>query len=496
MNDTKNVYYRGSLKTCNYSCSYCSFARKETIPETKEDKKELTHFYDWIKKSNSTMRLMFLPYGEALIHLYYQEAIIRFSQLDNIKGISCQTNLSFNTHSFIQRLKASHVDVSIIKLWASFHPEMVVIEEFVDKVHFLKEEGLELAVGVVGSKNNKNIIAELRQQLDPQLYLFINAIQRSRQRLDEEDIAFFSSIDPLFRFDYKNVKADFEICKGGKTTFFVNSKGDIYACPRSSHKGGNIYIDNEFKTFICNKKVCDCYITYSNMPSSLSEMMGEGSFFRIPTKRKIKAFFFDIDGTLISNHGEIPESYKNVLFLLRNKMPLFLATSLPLNHAKRRLGKLFQMFAGGVFADGGHIKYNDNDEYIPIATEPSIDETVYRITKYKYGGEVYKYAVTAPTTDKASLLLSQLDENLYQLYQENRLLTITNKSANKKNGVEAICNEQGVNLNEVAAIGNSMNDLPMLTSVGYPCAVLNAEKELFQYVKYILNPDHLLMFFN
>ncbi len=67
--------------------------------------------------------------------------------------------------------------------------------------------------------------------------------------------------------------------------------------------------------------------------------MGKGTFWRIPDKPLITAVFFDVDGTLTDAQGKVPENYANVLHYMAQSVPLYLATSLSVEQARRKLGK-------------------------------------------------------------------------------------------------------------------------------------------------------------
>ncbi|MDH6358518.1 STM4011 family radical SAM protein [Parabacteroides sp. PF5-9] len=497
MSTVRNIYFRSRLKSCNYHCSYCSFGKKSSVVDWEKEEQSLRLFYEQISLLTEPVRILFIPYGEGLIHPYYREVLIRLSLLPQVRGISCQTNLSFSPDLFLEQIKELQADRSKIKLWASFHPEMVEPETFVEKVHGLYQSGLDVCVGVVGHKKSKATIALLREQLDKRIYLFINAMQGKTELLTDEDLACFTSLDPFFLFDYRNAKADMRVCSGGRETVFIDHSGDVYPCPRNPLKVGRITSLSSLTEPFCRKERCDCYIAYSNLKNTpLAQMMGEGGFFRIPEKRKVEAMFFDIDGTLTDGQGKIPDSYRDALKLLAGKIPLYLATSLPFDLAKRRLGNLFLLFTGGVFADGGHLCYNGQNEYIPLTPLiplPEIDEDYY-IREYQAENGVYKYVIRVVLSESTEQIRTLLGDR-YNIQEKGSVLTIVDAKAGKKNGLLTICSKMNLHPEKVVAIGNSMNDWEMLSVVGYPCGVIEAEKGLRQSVHYILNPDHLPLFF-
>ena len=261
---------------------------------------------------------------------------------------------------------------------------------------------------------------------------------------------------------------------------------------------GNFYDDptSDFEPF-CLRKVCDCYIAFSNLcDTPLRRMMGDGALWRIPERKKVEAVFFDVDGTLTDAQGRIPDRTVSVLEYMAKRLPLYLSTALPVSHAKKRLGNVFGLFSGGVFADGGLLCYGETIECVPIANPVIAGFPGCRVTRYTREGKVFKYAVLAPNTREAVRWLTELDEEAYQLYQEGRLLTVVDSKAGKKNGLITLCARLGISLREVLVVGNTMHDWPMMSVAGYSCAVMDAEEKLRKLSGYVLNPDSIPVFFD
>ena len=227
-----------------------------------------------------SLQLLSFPTGEALIHRYYREGIIQLAALPQVTGISCQTNLSFPAGEWLDELRTAPELINKIKIWASFHPEMTSVERFVHQLHTLHNAGIQVCAGAVGNPLAKNILADLRNTLSPDIYLFINAMQGLKSPLSNEDIRFFTQLDNLFEYDLRNAPAQWENCSGGRSACFIDWKGDIFACPRSKVKIGNLYRSQKLDTSLsCQRKVCDCYIAFSNLTNHpLHSIMGKGTF--------------------------------------------------------------------------------------------------------------------------------------------------------------------------------------------------------------------------
>ena len=65
------------------------------------------------------------------------------------------------------------------------------------------------------------------------------------------------------------------------------------------------------------------------------------------------------------------------------------------------------------------------------------------------------------------------------------MVNILPEGANKGVALKKAADIIGVACNEIAAFGDSLNDLPMLRASGFPIAVANAEKEVKEISKYI-----------
>lgn len=187
----RRIYYRSKLNGCNYTCSYCPFGKKSHTASKMRDKQAWSRFITAIEQwEGETLQLFVIPYGEALIHRYYREGIIQLASLPQVTGISCQTNLSFPADEWLNELRTAPALINKIKVWASFHPEMTSVEKFVRQLHTLHNAGIQVCAGAVGNPLAKNILADLRNTLSPDIYLFINAMQGLKSPLSNEDIHF------------------------------------------------------------------------------------------------------------------------------------------------------------------------------------------------------------------------------------------------------------------------------------------------------------------
>ena len=173
----KTIYYRGSIKSCNYTCKYCPFSRKKSDKQQLDrDRDELTRFVKRIEvlsngyfQNGQLVTIMFTPYGEAMIHSYYWEAFSYLSKLECVGEICCQTNLSFDIDKFVYLMKKDQGDLDKMTFWCSFHPSQVSFDNFMIQCRKLDESAINYSVGAVGDADNTDIIKELRKQLPSEI---------------------------------------------------------------------------------------------------------------------------------------------------------------------------------------------------------------------------------------------------------------------------------------------------------------------------------------
>ncbi|MDR2869015.1 MAG: STM4011 family radical SAM protein [Deferribacteraceae bacterium] len=312
MDKIKTIYYRGFLKSCNFACDYCPFAKKAcTSKELAKDKAALLRFYETIAEMANIETIFIIPYGEAMIHPYYHEILVKISKLPHIKHVSIQSNLSWPVEQVLQTFDAMQADISKIHFWLTYHlAAKPVIGEtwsndttrsvvtFLQKCLALHEHGLRFCVGSVAKSGdildnqfgepplNVNIAALgwLKNRLPADTYFWLNALEGANVQYSDEEIAAFTELDPLFPLELNNIKADSGLCDAGEKSIFVKANGDIYPCILSKQALGNLYENTFEKLTTCKCKLCSCYLAYSCRRDivELNEFMGEGKAIRLP----------------------------------------------------------------------------------------------------------------------------------------------------------------------------------------------------------------------
>ncbi len=476
----KTLSYRGSLKSCNYRCHYCPFSKNpKSERQLVKDRAALERFCRETEQYED-IGVMFLPYGEALIHDYYLQQIARLTRRSGVQFVACQTNLSFN----IDHLSEYEIDVSKLKLWCSFHPTQTSVTDFVRQCEKLAQHNISFCVGAVGDTEALPVIRELRARLDPSVYLWINDMDGKPEPYSREIVQAFTDIDPLFELELSYLPADTDKCRAGQDSFFINENGDVFACNISREPMGNIYRQSLARMNVrgCKARACSCYLAYSNRKDlNRLEVFGPNRTFRIPAEQPF-VYFFDIDGTLVDGSGKLSEDGRAAVRSLSQQCWIYLATSRPLQSARKVCSDIWDCISGGVFAEGADIQIfgRDYQKLIPLDIG-SLNMDAAGIRIYRQEDIIYK--VTMQSRSGWEYQMINQDKN--HVVCEENFIGITNKDACKLNGILHICREMGYSEDRVAVIGNGHNDIDMLEYFNYSFAVQASDKLVLKAANYI-----------
>lgn len=495
--NVKNIYYRGLLSSCNYSCTYCCFAKsKPDKTELSRDKECLKRFCDFIDTTEfkNEVSIFFTPYGEGLVHDHYVEAIGKLAINPKCKYVSCQTNLSFNEYEFLEKLRALKVDLSKVKLWASCHPEMVSIDKFVDKVKLLKAS-IDLCVGIVAIPGALENVFEFRKQLPKDVYMWINAKEREKTRYTESEVKSLIEVDPLFYNELKRNKVQNSCCNAGSDSVFIRANGDVFACHINKNRMFNIYTNQSVvEPFKCDKRFCDCYLSYSNRYDlELERYFGEYTPIRVPLKKDIEAIFIDVDGTITNEFGVVSEKAIEHIRFLKDKVRIYLATSLPLHIALKKCNPIKSFISGGVFANGGQVVDFSLNYKETVSIKEEALEVLSGIPKtrvYKEKNSVYKVLAF-----KKDITANIESNSMLKVSYEKDIVSINSNDASKLIGVLKICQLNNFSEDKVFVMGNSLNDSDMISHFRNSVVTIDSRsKALKELAGYVFNIEHLSMF--
>lgn len=479
-------YYRGSLKSCNYSCSYCPFSKKKGSPRDLE--KDRAAWFRFVEHMNEQEHLggalQVVPYGEALIHPYYWEGLASLSRNPRLDAVGAQSNLSFPPEQMLSLYQHQGGRLDKLRLWGTFHPEMTTMEHFVSQCEIISKWHVSYCVGAVGNPASQKEILRLRKSLPPAVYLWINKMDGMKRQYTPSEIETFLEIDPYFELELTHHRANEAICRDNR---FVEADGAMGRCNLCPGTLGNLYsCDNEREAAqsprqdpLCHRKECSCYLAYCNRKEDALLFFQPYPAFRIPSYPK--AAFFDVDGTLIpQGQTRIPEKTARKLRHLAKHSAIYLATSRPYETARRGLGAVWDIIGGGTFGGGARQmiwKDGNLDRIEKMNTEwlPDVERlqkaSGFRLHKYKKEDQVYKVTLVYRKGKLPKNATVQFLENLSrdlgipdicQVLWEEPCLQITARGTGKLEGILEICREMGYQKEEVAVFGNGKTDQPML----------------------------------
>jgi MoaA/NifB/PqqE/SkfB family radical SAM enzyme len=278
---TLEILYRGPLASCNYGCEYCPFAKRvDSRADLDRDGAALTRFVDWVESRESETSVFFTPWGEALIRRSYQRALGRLTNMQHVQRAAIQTNLSCKL-SWLDDINTSKLGI-----WATYHPDWVDFDRFVQNVSAVHERGASISAGVVGFREYFDQIEALREALPADIYLWINANKRDAGYYSEADICRLERVDPHFRTNTIRHASRGHLCAAGHHSISVDGDGSMRRCHFIEEPIGNIYDPSyaeRLKPRPCSNDTCGCHIGYVHLDRlGLREVYGAGILERVP----------------------------------------------------------------------------------------------------------------------------------------------------------------------------------------------------------------------
>ncbi|MBP3398663.1 MAG: HAD family hydrolase [Erysipelotrichaceae bacterium] len=253
---------------------------------------------------------------------------------------------------------------------------------------------------------------------------------------------------------------------------------------------------------------------------------------------KIKALFFDLDGTLLNSHQRISDKTRDCLIQCREQgIQCYISTARPKTLDKMLPGwtkDTFQLFDGGVFCNGACRIYHKKQEYTfidPCAVKECI-EIVNRISDLHFvlqmEDEVHAFNYEfneahinewglqdrnivplseAPMKKTLKIMIytnnlvdrtGKLPDELMSLLQnkighctnlyltdQGEVIMVMPKGVSKYSGIEKIRKHLLLKKEEIALFGDDTNDLEMLSAYPNSVAMGNAHDDIKQIASMI-----------
>ena len=245
------------------------------------------------------------------------------------------------------------------------------------------------------------------------------------------------------------------------------------------------------------------------------------------SKDKIKLIATDLDGTLLNSNKEISQYNQKIIKKLINEYNInFILSSGRPYEGVKSYNKILENNNYSIIFNGASIVDNSGKVIYKQTVEENYAKTIIKLSeKYDVCVHVYdngKYIVSKEDFPIKSyvqkeqtidpiiglenietyrfdkmLILGKRDilNELYKEISENTdvhssfsgdlSLEITSKIGNKGKSLEWICNNKGINPDNIIAFGDNYNDIEMIEYAGIGVAMANAEEELKQKANYI-----------
>ena len=213
----------------------------------------------------------------------------------------------------------------------------------------------------------------------------------------------------------------------------------------------------------------------------------------------IEAIAVDIDGTITDEKRQICISAIETLRKAENAgIPTIIVTGNVVNYAyaiEVSIG-----CSGGLVAENGGIVFKEGKnnnavetmverDFVTSAEEHLKDKLGENFDKHASHDNMYRLTETVfyKTLDK-KILDDALKDFKYldqlEIYDSSFALHITDKRVNKGTSLRYLCERNGINMENVMAIGDSQNDEDFLKETGYKIAVENADERLKEISTY------------
>ncbi len=278
------LLYRGSLSSCNYSCGYCPFGKKrDTRATLARDAAEVTRFVAWAALQARELRVLFTPWGEAIVRRHYRDAMLALAALPHVSQVSLQTNLS-GPLTWLAGAPAGK-----LSLWCTYHPDQTTLERFTQRCERLRALGIRHSVGVVARREHFDAIHALQAALPASTPLWLNPYdRRGPGYYSADDVAWMDRIDPWFHLGNTPPPSRGKPCGAGEDVVSVDGDGNVQRCHFIPTSLGNLYADDlaaMLRPRPCTRLKCECFIGYVHRQDlPLRQAFGSGVLARIPLR--------------------------------------------------------------------------------------------------------------------------------------------------------------------------------------------------------------------
>lgn len=215
---------------------------------------------------------------------------------------------------------------------------------------------------------------------------------------------------------------------------------------------------------------------------------------------KIEAIAVDIDGTITDNKRKICISaIESLRAGEKAGIPTIIVTGNVVNYAYAT--EVLIGCSGGLVAENGGMIFKEgyNNNAVEILVNREYIEKADAHLKEKLGKDYSKHAshdnnyrateVVFYKTIQREIIEDALKDYEFidelEIYDSGFALHVTDKRVNKGSSLKRLCEKNGINMDNVMAIGDSENDEDFLKEVGVKVAVGNADESLKEISTYV-----------
>ena len=215
---------------------------------------------------------------------------------------------------------------------------------------------------------------------------------------------------------------------------------------------------------------------------------------------KIEAIAVDIDGTITDNKRKICISaIESLRAAEKAGIPTIIVTGNVVNYAYAT--EVLIGCSGGLVAENGGMIFKEgyNNNAVEILVNREYIEKADAHLKEKLGKDYSKHAshdnnyrateVVFYKTIQREIIEDALKDYEFidelEIYDSGFALHVTDKRVNKGSSLKRLCEKNGINMDNVMAIGDSENDEDFLKEVGVKVAVGNADESLKEISTYV-----------
>ena len=215
---------------------------------------------------------------------------------------------------------------------------------------------------------------------------------------------------------------------------------------------------------------------------------------------KIEAIAVDIDGTITDDKRKICISaIESLRAAEKAGIPTIIVTGNVVNYAYAT--EVLIGCSGGLVAENGGMIFKEgyNNNAVEILVNREYIEKADAHLKEKLGKDYSKHAshdnnyrateIVFYKTIQREIIEDALKDYEFidelEIYDSGFALHVTDKRVNKGSSLKRLCEKNGINMDNVMAIGDSENDEDFLKEVGVKVAVGNADDTLKEISTYV-----------